>query len=524
MFNDFLISFKLKNTYRVNSIIFSIKQLPIIKKMLPNELYKSKGLKIFANIISSLIEVISTFLGKLLYIFIMIFLALNLYKEVNYAYLFIHIFVFLTICGGFCNTYMFNPTKDKYYAIFLMKMDAKNYVLSNYNYSLLKVLIGFLPFTIIFSIFVGLPLWVGILMPIFVIMIKNIFNSCALIDYKRSGRVKNENNATKSYWIGIVSFLLLAYGLPLLVIPINLIIFIILFIVTLILGIGSYLYIYRFQEYRQIYKSVLTPNNIFILENQKQMTQDNSLNKIEFDTLDSSNKKGYAYFHDIFVKRHKKILTKSAKKTTFISTIIIVLILLATIIKPEIKQNINRVILTYLPYFVFIMYIINRGQVVTQAMFMNCDHSMLSYRFYKSPNAILGLFKERLKTLIKVNLMPAFVIAIGLAVLLYATGGTDNSLNYLIVILSILSMSIFFSVHYLVMYYLLQPYNVNIEMKSSTYSIVQTVTYFLVYFMIDLRLPTFYFGIAAIIFCILYSFISLFLAYRIAPNTFKLRL
>ena len=52
MIKTFITSFKLKNTYRTNSIIYSIKQLPIIRKILPNSLYKNKGLKIFANIIS----------------------------------------------------------------------------------------------------------------------------------------------------------------------------------------------------------------------------------------------------------------------------------------------------------------------------------------------------------------------------------------------------------------------------------------------------------------------------------------
>ena len=73
------------------------------------------------------------------------------------------------------------------------------------------------------------------------------------------------------------------------------------------------------------------------------------------------------------------------------------------------------------------------------------------------------------------------------------------------------------------MYYLLQPYNVETEMKSSTYNVVQFLTYFVCYAMIDLHLPTLYFGACLISFCVLYSFLSLFIAYRLAPKTFKLR-
>lgn len=188
------------------------------------------------------------------------------------------------------------------------------------------------------------------------------------------------------------------------------------------------------------------------------------------------------------------------------------------------RTKINDFTLRYLPYFVFIMYIINRGTVVTQAMFMNCDHSMLTYRFYKTPKVILSLFKERLKTLIQINLLPAIVIAIGLPLILYLTGGTDNPLNYAILFISIIAMSIFFSVHYLILYYLLQPYNVNIEMKSSTYTIAQTITYFVCYAMLQIKMPTYIFGISTIIFSIIYCIISLVLVYKYAPKTFKLRI
>ena len=169
------------------------------------------------------------------------------------------------------------------------------------------------------------------------------------------------------------------------------------------------------------------------------------------------------------------------------------------------------------------MYCINRSSSVTQAMFMNCDHSMLTYRIYRTPQVILGIFKERLKTLITINLMPAVLIGGGLTLLLYLSGGTENLMNYVILFVSIIAMSIFFSVHYLVMYYLLQPYNVSTEMKSSTYKIVQGLTYIVCWYMIQIRLPILSFGITAIIFCITYCLISLVLAYKYAPKTFKLR-
>ena len=80
MFKTFILSFKLRNTYKVNTIIYAIKQLPIIRKILPNSLYQNRGIKIFANIISAILEIISIFIWKLVYILLMLVAPLSLYK------------------------------------------------------------------------------------------------------------------------------------------------------------------------------------------------------------------------------------------------------------------------------------------------------------------------------------------------------------------------------------------------------------------------------------------------------------
>ena len=520
MISTFFLSFRLKNAYRVNSILYSLKQLPIIKRILPEKLYGVRGLKILGNIISAIWEFIMIFLGKFLYIAFMIAAMLGIYQT-NSAATFLHIFFFLTICGGLMNTYLFDPTKDKYYAMFLMNMDAKEYTISNYLYQMIKVLIGFLPFTCFYGMSVGLPLWIMILCPIFVMMVKTFINSLSLIDFKRTKKVKNENLPTSVVWILLLVLLVCVYALPYISIVMPTWLFLIFFVLSLGLGIFGFYQIFHFPYYRFLYKQLLT--NAPLVIDQTSIRRDASLSQIELDTSLNSTKEGFSYFHELFVKRHRKILTKAIKKQTIVLVGIAIVMSFLVKVNASVASTTNHLMLVFLPYFVFIMYMLNRGTTLTQAMFMNCDHAMLSYRIYRKPNVILGLFKERLKTLIGLNLIPATVIGFTLALLLFLSGGTSNVYNYFVLFFSILAMSVFFSVHYLVMYYLLQPYNVHTEMKSSTYSVVQGVTYFVCYYMMQLRLPTFYFGLSVTAFCILYSLLSLWFAYRLAPKTFKLR-
>ena len=134
----------------------------------------------------------------------------------------------------------------------------------------------------------------------------------------------------------------------------------------------------------------------------------------------------------------------------------------------------------------------------------------------------MELFKKRLLTVVKVNLLPAFVIGIGNIVLLLISKNTYTTLTLVTTFLFILSLSIFFSVHYLVIYYLLQPFNKDMEVKKASYSFVTLGTYLLCYILTNLVMTSELLSIFGVLFVIIYVILSLFLVYKIAPRTFKL--
>ena len=213
------------------------------------------------------------------------------------------------------NTYLFDPTKDKYYAMFLMNMDAKEYTISNYLYQMIKSVDRFLPFTCFYGMSVGLPLWIMILCPIFVMMVKTFINSLSLIDFKRTKKVKNENLPTSVVWILLLVLLVCAYALPYISIVIPTWLFLIFFVLSLGLGIFGFYQIFHFRYYRFLYKQLLT--NAPLVIDQTSIRRDASLSQIELDTSLNSTKEGFSYFHELFVKRHRKIFNESHKETDY---------------------------------------------------------------------------------------------------------------------------------------------------------------------------------------------------------------
>ena len=523
MNKTFRISFSLKNTYRVNTILYSLKQIPLLKKILPQSLYSVRGLKIFATVISVIWEIISVFVGKFLYFITMIAGIGMLYKNLPADRVYIHILLFLTVIGALMNTSLFEPTRDKYYAIILMRMNAKEFTLINYTYSILKVIVGFLPFSLIFGMDKNIPLWMCLLIPFSIAGLKLTASAISLIYYEKTGFVYNENKLSKYVWLAAGLSLAAAYGLPALNLALPAFVSYITMLVFIPAGAAAAVKIFAFDRYRELNRHLLNQLTNQMDNTVAQATQKQTRNFISTDLAITSKRKGFEYLNELFVKRHKKILWNASLKIAAVCTVLILGALLAFYLAPEIKAESNKLLLNFLPYFVFIMYAINRGTGFTTALFTNCDHSLLTYSFYKQPVMILKLFRIRLREIMKINLLPAFVIGAGLAILLFASGGTDNPLNYVVLFISILCMSMFFSVHYLTIYYLLQPYNAGTEIKSGTYRLVMSITYRVCCLLMQVRMPTLVFGLLCIFFCVLYSIVACILVYKLAPRTFRLR-
>lgn len=109
MFETFLVSYKLRVTYRTNTVIYSLKQIPLIGKTISDSCYTDKTLRVIAYIIA-LIGTIAwdILIKKLMYIVFMFIMIPSLLGSIVYDVdlenLEIEIpilttFVFLTIIG-----------------------------------------------------------------------------------------------------------------------------------------------------------------------------------------------------------------------------------------------------------------------------------------------------------------------------------------------------------------------------------------------------------------------------------------
>ena len=75
------------------------------------------------------------------------------------------------------------------------------------------------------------------------------------------------------------------------------------------------------------------------MENANTIAKETVLKQISIDQKLTSKKKGFAYFNDLFVKRHSKLLLKSSKKVAMFSIIIFSILFLIVAMNQSMKKR-----------------------------------------------------------------------------------------------------------------------------------------------------------------------------------------
>lgn len=525
MFNILKTSFKIDIASTVNSFIYTITNAKLLKTYLYGiNLYKSKKAKKIITCLAFVCTFLRMMIGKVLYLLLIYGILKFLLQEVE-GEVFLHSLFFLTIIGMFINNKILAVGKKKYYDILLLGMDAKKYTIAYYLYNMVTTfLFTWISLTICCSYLFKINFLLPFIMSILIILLKTFGEALDIYFYQKRGILLI--NDLPLYFTIMIIGLILAFLLPKLAIIFPIKIYSLLLLVLLPLALLAFTYILKTEKYYIMYKQINTKNAIMNSENanayNKQMAIEIRKKDYKINEKKLKGKTGYDYFNTIFFLRHKVILSSSAHIYATISFILFLVAILLVVVDVNYRKQGLTLLTEHFSWIILIMYFINRGMIVTQAMFYNCDRSMLTFNFYRESKVIVNLFKKRVRTIVKINLLPALVIGLGLAIL-YSICASNFSLETIFIIIAILSLSIFFSIHHLAIYYLLQPYDNEMKMKSVSFSVVNFLTYFVCYLCTDIHMPFILFSLMIIILTIIYTVIVLGLVYKKAPTTFKLK-
>ena len=253
---------------------------------------------------------------------------------------------------------------------------------------------------------------------------------------------------------------------------------------------------------------------------------------MEYQEILFEEKEGYEYLNAIFFERHKKIFSRPRKLKTVISFIIMAASIVGLIVfkagstakefnsfANDMWNAMDRV----MTIFVFLMYCITSGRSITRALFYNCDHSLMKYGYYRRPDAILKNFRIRLRFMLKSELPMVVVLCVGFVIDTIIIGKADQWVKLLSIIACIVLLSIFYSVVYLCMYYIFQPYTEGGKETGVGYSVCKGVIYVVSYSCLQIDTLPQYFAAIIMVITVVGLVAGYALAYLMAPKRFVLK-
>lgn len=476
-----------------NRLYFYLQRLPWIGRLLGDGFYANTALKRRLSALTMILGALGFVATKLAYLFIVIWLPVMMLadREPGLAFLpsFLHVFLCLSFgVALFASAAILEPKREKYVCVKLMRMPAARYVRS---FLLLRYGLFLVTYAAALSLTVallGAPVWQGIWLAVLVTSWRLGAEALHLIVFDKTGINLIKNSVW--VWIGIglgsaAAFLpLLAGWQPaadrLMFHPLS---------ALLLLAAGAAAaYLIRYRRYPAAMEAITKIDDPFL--NVGQMMKDAQVASVSIkdgdiaaDRLRSGqheNKTGYAYLNALFFERHRRFLLRPILQRLWAILVVFLVGVSVILFLPDEKAEVAGFLRrTVLPFSMMILYFLSIGEKVCKAMFYNCDLPLLRYGFYKKPGAVRTHYRIRLLRLAGLNLIPAAALAAAVLILFGLTGAPMAAGEGLLLAGGILALSLFFSAYHLSLYYLLQPYSTELNVRNPLYLLASGLISFL---------------------------------------------
>ena len=564
----------LRSIIGYNGLVFALKKMPLIGKLIPDRLYSTKFLKVIYWVFHIIVEVFKLFIGKIFGLGLIYLISLFLkteYIEFDkasgvsesdlYACFALTFFIVYAVFGILINRPYFKCTQEKEYLVFMLRMNARKLNNTLFVYDLSKLVIGYLLAGII-ALICGAPFWLYLGIPVLAVFIKLFGTGAQAFSFRNKHKRQKpmkDNTLSLVFRISMAFisapfiFAIIANGyyipLPVLLAVAG---------VFVLLGIWGFTVLKGFDSC--LHRRALNDN---IVRNEVSMYKSpdttKSFKKIKAKGSVKGNKKGFEYLNALFVKRHGNMLITKPMVFTAIVILLMGLLIFEFVYSYFLKygsesclnmvgNNLLNIILfgryedALLPFDgesadVFFRWLAQYHMLAmlipisiadnsfksTQAMYINCDNSLMTFSFFKQREKIIRLFDIRLKQLIKINIAPAVACGLIANLILFYTGGQDYPFQYLLNILICVLMSTVYATVWLSLYYLFQPFTTSVNIKGGAYRAAWIILGFV--FSIVVWIPAHSLVLAAVllVFTALFVFFMRKIVYKHAPKTWRIK-
>ena len=541
--------FQLRIALGYNYFMYGLQKIPLLGRLIPDSVFKAKTIKTFMTFMALLFFILKQVFKKVNYFFWVFGISLVLAKPLSYlsiseegSFLLLLMMTSLGLGTIIKNVDLYTPSQEAALCIKIYGMDGKSYYKSLF---LFQDLPEFFFFALGLSIalkLIGLNPIGGLYFTILALGLRQLVRYGMLRSLAKKEVADLEENTGSLLLKGSLGSLVF-YGLVIFIhwltkSPVENFFY---SLPALLLGLVFLVSAYWGQYQGEILNQV----------SQKTLTAKMSKNGTEADAVkiamelddkdlnlsqeeEFKDLHGVEYLNEIFYHRLSKKFFKMVRTRLIILSILVLVGLAAIVyfqetILASIKKDqvdINTALLQFAPAVIIygssILYV---SSEVVRLSFYHLDRTLMGDPLYRSPKLVVYTLKVRLKKILKMNLpLILLVYAFTLALKGILPMISWETIGILVAWESLLM--VFFSLHYLYMYYILQPFNVDLKVKNPIFMLIEAVIAIFSYQSmsifsdIDNPMP-FYIGIAGIL--VGFLVLGYFAVLRLAPKNFKLK-
>lgn len=239
---------------------------------------------------------------------------------------------------------------------------------------------------------------------------------------------------------------------------------------------------------------------------------------------------GWDYLYALFFKRTSHLFWKRIRKRMYLFATIAGLLVIGVFaashfIKVDLDDITRENFLYIAPLFsLWLGSVLALGEDFAKFCFYNLDRHLLVYNFYRQPESVASSINYRFKQSFIYHLpILGLELVVTSALFLFLF----QNISYELVItlgIQILAM-LFANYHFLILYYIFQPFTEQMSVASPVYKFLNGASGFMFYFFIQwIHYDTFLISwIVIAILMIVYLPVGFFLVKRLAPDRFKLK-
>lgn len=508
----------------INSLIYFFRRLPVIKNKFQNHSYRYVSFKRLVVKIAPVVNLLIITVKTMLSIIILYFISrLGLVIGVDQLLVFSSLYL-----GDNLVRYEMVEYKLEIFKFFsYFNMDpgsfTKSRIFLENGFKTLARIISLL----LLRIFLEIPLAFCVIFPLVLLtltLLSNVFFTA----------LTHRGHFVKNWMLTLSTFSLMALlGVGLWALSVDVLVLFSnpLWLLGFLPMLMAARWIYNYQHYRNDFVKYILPS----ADEMQQVGNVKETNKatlsLKEEDLDVERSRalvkyqGYRLLNNLFFERHRRLLLKPILFKSALVGVVLILgilgVLYLRLFNQAMIQDLPEVLMNSLPGIIpFFSYMLFNQDKISRVMFLNCDLAFLEYGFYKRAPDLLKMFTLRLLKIIQYNALPTGIIILGLTVIFWLLEVPFTSM--LPILLQVMALMVFFSVHTLFVYYIFQPYTSDMDVKNPFFYLTNSVIYLICFLTLQMdlsgpMLPPIFIGAAVI-----YSLVALILVYKKAPKTFKI--